>query len=167
MLSKRDARRAKPVEVPPNLPDPALPYADWADAFEITSHDDALSMTQIAERTVGSSPLWVRQLMWIRNLIVAPFGLKSGNANKLSAGIKTVGIFPILSEAPNRLVLGLDDKHLNFRLVISREHDGSHQRIRATTLVQRHSLFGKVYIALITPFHRAIVASSLKSLGHS
>lgn len=160
--SNRDSSKA--TKVPPTLPDPALPDADWADAFEIMTQDTSLSMMDIAQRTIGTVPAWARHLMRLRNLVVAPFGLKTDDADDVSPTGKRVAIFPVLEEAPDRLVLGLDDRHLDFRIVLSREIEQQSQRIRTTTLVQRHNAFGKLYITLITPFHRMIVSATLNQL---
>lgn len=155
---------SRATEVAPTLPDPALPNADWADAFEIIAQETSLSMMEIAERTIGTIPAWARHLMRLRNVVVAPFGLKTDEADDVSLKGRRVAIFPVLEEAPDRIVLGLDDKHLDFRIVLSRNTDLSNQRIRTTTLVQRHNAFGKLYIALITPFHRMIVSATLNQL---
>lgn len=156
---------SRPAEVSPALPDPALPDADWADAFEVVTQNTSLSIMEIAERTVGTTPAWSIHLMQLRNLVVAPFGLKTEEKNGVSITGKRVGIFPVLEKAPDRLVLGMDDKHLDFRIVLSREIEQTNQRIRATTLVLRHNAFGKLYITLITPFHRMIVSATLNQLA--
>jgi len=59
--------------------------------------------------------------------------------------------------------LGLDDRHLDFRIIVDRREVNSGFRLRATTLVERHNVFGRLYIAVITPFHRLIVQSVMKN----
>jgi hypothetical protein len=76
-----------------------------------------------------------------------------------------IDIFPILDENADSIVLGLDDVHLNFRIVVERTVREADDRLRVTTLVQRHNLFGRMYIAVITPFHKAIVAAVMKQAG--
>ena len=53
--------------------------------------------------------------MSLRNTLVAPFGLKTSGA---SAAREMIGIFPIVSQTPDRLVAGFNDSHLDFRVVV-------------------------------------------------
>lgn len=160
-----DFSPGEPVEVTPRLPDAALPEADWADAFEITTRRHFASMREIAQATVGSMPSWSRRLLKIRNIVVRPFGLKPDGITDAPDRDGRIDIFPILDESPDRIVLGLDDAHLNFRIVIERNVMETGGQIRVTTLVQRHNLFGRLYIAVITPFHKAIAAASIRQAG--
>lgn len=154
-----------PVEVAPRLPDTALPEADWADAFEITTRRRFASMREVAQATVGSMPSWSRWLLKARNIVVRPFGLKPDGTTDAPDRNARIDIFPILDETTDRIVLGLDDAHLNFRIVIERYSLEAGGQIRVTTLVQRHNLFGRMYIAVITPFHKAIAAASIRQAG--
>lgn len=151
-----------PIEVQPRLPDPVLPNADWADAFEITTPRTFATMKALAEQTVGAMPRWAEYLLWLRNSVVAPFGLKSDGKQDATADTNIVGIFPILEETEDRIVLGLNDRHLDFRILIEQAQQDKGTRIRTTTLVQRHNAFGKLYIAVVFPFHKAIVAAVVK-----
>ena len=71
----------------------------------------------------------------------------------------------MVSESPERLVAGLNDSHLDFRLVVDVAGAAGSQSVTATTLVLTHNLLGRVYLALIMPFHRLIVRSMLRRLG--
>ena len=46
-----------------------------------------------------------------------------------------IGIFPIVSEQPERLVAGFNDKHLDFRIVVDVATSGDARQVTATTLV--------------------------------
>jgi len=162
-LPGTDISRA--VEVAPRLPDPAMPDADWADTFELTSQQSFGDIRELARETVGSMPPWARALLTIRNLIVRPLGLKPDGMNDAVNAAEMIDIFPIISQTSERIVLGLDDSHLDFRIVLERNHHLSGNRVRLTTLVRRHNLFGRLYIAAITPFHKAIVRASLSQTG--
>ena len=149
-------------EVQVDLPNPVLPGADWADAYEIMLVGTCPSAIDAARKTIGRMPAWVRRLMAVRNALARIVGLKTGPEPGIGAAAK-IGMFPILAESPERVVLGLDDWHLDFRLVVDVEGDGDHAtRIRATTLVRRKNLFGRVYIGVVTPFHRLIVPAALR-----
>jgi hypothetical protein len=149
-------------EVSPVLPDPALPKADWADAFEIEVPGRRLSAMDASRVTLGRVPAWARRLLSLRNGLARLAGLKTGPSRQ-AAKDGAIGMFPILFESPQRVVLGLDDWHLDFRIVVEVEADGgTGTRLRTTTLVRRKNLFGRLYIGLVTPFHRLIVPATLR-----
>jgi len=151
-----------PVEVEPRLPNAALPGTDWADAYEMITRRRFADMREVAHATVGSMPPWSRLLLKVRNVIVHPFGLKPDGMADAPDSAARVDIFPILDERVDSTVLGLDDVHLNFRIVIERTPLTAGDQIRITTLVQRHNLFGRMYIAAITPFHKAIARAPIQ-----
>ena len=76
-----------------------------------------------------------------------------------------IGMFPVLSETPDRLVAGFDDKHLDFRVVVDVATSGHGQDVTATTLVKTHNLLGRVYLAIILPFHRLIVPVMMRQVA--
>jgi len=156
----------KPHRVSAVLPDDRLPRADWADRYEIDVPGGCLTPIQAAGRTLGHAPSWVRRLLALRNRIVSLFGLKGA---EMRMGEKNaVGVFPVLSQGDKEAVLGFDDSHLDFRIVVDvRPNGSSGQTVGVTTLVFRKNLFGRVYIAAITPFHRLIVRTLLSGLARS
>jgi hypothetical protein len=89
-----------------------------------------------------------------------PFGLKTGR----EAGDRRewIGIFPVETMTPDRIVLGFDDKHLDFRVVIDVAPRGDGCEVTATTLVREHNFLGRLYLTTILPFHRAIVPALLR-----
>jgi hypothetical protein len=141
-----------------------LAGAQFSDAYSVAVEGSTLSARQAAEVMLGRQARWVGALMALRNFLVAPFGLKTPPAvRRASAG--AVGIFPVLSETPKRLVAGLNDRHLDFRFVVDVELSGRSQSITATTLVLTHNWLGKTYLAIILPFHRLIVRSMLRHVA--
>jgi hypothetical protein len=75
---------------------------------------------------------------------------------------RRIGFFPVVSETPNRIVLGFDDWHLDFRVVVDVSAlADDRQQVTATTLVRTHNRAGRVYLAAIMPFHRVIVRTLL------
>lgn len=144
------------------LPHPALPEADWADSFTITTSQTGITPDIAARKIMASRPGWVVRLMQLRDAIMRPFGLKSGINDPENADI--IGIFPVMARAENSITLGLDDRHLDFRLVIEIEEIADNQtKIHATTAVKRHNIFGRAYLATITPFHNRIVPAMLNA----
>jgi hypothetical protein len=111
----------------------------------------------------GHAPRWMRLLLTLRNRIVALFGLKSAELG-IDEGT-TIGAFPVVSARDDQVVLGFDDSHLNFRIVLDVSAAGSQTRkLAVTTLVDRHNLFGRMYIFVITPFHKLIVRTMLSRM---
>jgi hypothetical protein len=143
--------------------DELLVGAQFIDAYDVTVEDPILDARRAAERTLGSSPAWIKSLLAVRNLVIAPFGLKTGDQKKTGAS-DVIGIFPVVTESPDRLLLGFDDKHLDFRVVVDVASAGSHCRVTVTTLVRTHNLLGRVYLAAVLPFHRIVVRSMLRQI---
>jgi hypothetical protein len=143
-----------------------LAGAQFADAFRITIDGPTIDARTAAERMFGHSPRWVEALLTLRNALVAPFGLKSSGASeKTKLGL--IGIFPVVSETPERLVAGFNDRHLDFRVLIDAASSGASQQVTTTTLVLTHNRLGRAYLALIMPFHRMVVRTMLRQVAQS
>jgi hypothetical protein len=138
-----------------------LAGAQFADAFCITVDGHALNARQASERMMTRGPRWIERLMALRNALVAPFGLKEARAG----GSDSIGIFPVVSETPARLVAGFNDKHLDFRVVVDVVASGLGQRVTATTLVLTHNWLGRTYLAIILPFHRLVARTMLRQVA--
>lgn len=152
-------------EVAPSVDTAAwLAGAQFADAFRIAVEGPPLDARSAAQRMMGRSPRWMEILVSLRNALVAPFGLKTSGAGETSAG-GLIGIFPVVSETPQRLVAGFDDHHLDFRVVVDVAASGSGQQVTATTLVRTHNRLGRIYLAIILPFHRLVVRSLLRQVA--
>jgi hypothetical protein len=75
-----------------------------------------------------------------------------------------IGMFPVLSETPDRVIAGFNDKHLDFRVVVDVATFPDTQQVTATTLVLTHNLLGRAYLAIIMPFHRLIVPAMMRQI---
>jgi hypothetical protein len=139
-----------------------LAGAQFADAYTLTVEDPALDARGAAERMFNTLPRWISGLMAVRNFVVALFGLKTSTPRKTARDV--VGFFPVISQSPDRLVAGFDDKHLDFRVVVDVVPAGEVRRVTTTTLVRRHNLSGRLYLAVVLPFHRIIVPSMMRQL---
>jgi Protein of unknown function (DUF2867) len=155
----------KPVEV--SVPDASgiLPGAQFADAYALSVSGQSLTALAATQLAFGDAPGWINKLLRLRNALVSPFGLKAGEKNS-KPFVEKIGIFPVLNEAPHRIVLGLDDKHLDFRLLVDVNDAGEEmQTVTASTLVRTHNAFGRIYLAIVKPFHRIIVPAMLAKVG--
>ena len=113
---------------------------------------------------ITRQPRWAEALLTLRNILVKPFGLKTSGASRTTPR-EMIGIFPIVSETPDRLVAGFNDSHLDFRFVVDVATSGDRQQVTATTLVLTHNWLGRTYLALILPFHRLIVRAMLRRVA--
>lgn len=134
-----------------------------ADAFAIRLPAGTSSNPDLLARFILScQPSWIGWLTKVRDTIVACFGLKT--AKHLASLANRVGVFKVYSTNQNEIVLGEDDKHLDFRISVlcSREIDSesSHQLV-VSTVVQCHNRLGRAYLFVIAPFHRLVVKASL------
>ena len=134
-----------------------LPEADFADAFSLVVDDPGLDAVAAAHRAMDRPPGWIASLMGLRDFLVRPLGLRTRH-DKASMRVERIGAFPVLSQTPQRVVMGLDDRHLDFRLAVDvAVLDARRRQVTATTLVRTHNLLGRAYLTLVLPFHRRIV----------
>jgi hypothetical protein len=148
-------------EIKPTLDtDALLAGAQFADAFGLEVDGHTLDARQATERMVGRAPRWIDALVTVRNILVAPFGLKTSGASA-TVPRDMIGIFPVISQTPERLIAGFNDRHLDFRVVVEVAPHGAGQQVTATTLVKTHNRLGRTYLAIILPFHRLVVRSML------
>jgi hypothetical protein len=147
---------------------PLLSGAQFIDAFRVDLEGHTVDARNAAERMMGRSPAWIEALLTLRHVLVAPFGLKTSGKSEHPPR-ETIGLFPILTQTPERLVAGFNDKHLDFRVVVDVAASGTDaeagQQVTATTLVKTHNLFGRAYLAIILPFHRLIVPAMLRKVA--
>ncbi len=154
-------------------PPPDSLIADWyprsqlLDSYAIDmSSAPAGSMRQLATLAFGDPPAWFRALLAIRDAAMRPLGVKS--SRQLREGgpaAARVDFFPILAECGNEIVLGENDRHLDFRMSLLRIPAGSHTTVVATTAVHIHNGLGRTYIAVIRPFHHLVVRRSMARLA--
>ncbi|WP_426176977.1 DUF2867 domain-containing protein [Massilia sp. TWR1-2-2] len=138
-----------------------------ADAFAIRLPPGASSDPDLLARFIFShQPSWVRNLTGIRDIIVARFGLKTArHLATLASGAKAdrVGIFKVYSTSETEIVLGEDDKHLDFRVsVLCSRGAADGRQLTISTVVHCHNLLGRAYLLVIAPFHRLVVKASLR-----
>ena len=136
-----------------DLPENSLlhDYIQAGDFMDCYSCASDLSVDEIAARAL-KFPVWVEKLMALRNFIVAPLGLKTSLTD-----VEMLGPFPVVTRTKTEIILGIDDKHLDFRL--SFMTDGT--RAYGATWVRRNNWLGRVYLAVIMPFHILIVRQAI------
>lgn len=147
----------------------AYPSVNLADAFAIGLPAGACGDPDVLARFLfAQQPAWVGGLMQVRDLLVAGFGLKTGkHLASLASGAQAqrVGIFKVYSVSETEIILGEDDKHLDFRVSVwcaGAALPQASRQLVVSTVVHCHNRLGRAYIFLIAPFHRAVVKASLR-----
>lgn len=147
---------------------------DYIDSFGgiIEDKDNNIGIDEIAEAFVKPLPRWADVLMAMRNRIVALVGLKRSKksygkirSEQFVPG-KKVGFFNVYNRTTNELILGEDDKHLNFRVSLFLDHpedDLSRKIVAVTTVVTFNNWMGSVYFFFVKPFHKLIVPAMLRN----
>ncbi|MBX3658026.1 MAG: DUF2867 domain-containing protein [Ramlibacter sp.] len=145
------------------------PTTDLADAFSIPLPPGATADPERLARFIFAQQApWVSGLMKMRDALVSPFGLKTAKqltAQPEGAASPRVGIFRIYGKTADEILLGEDDRHLDFRVSVHVSEARSPAPVRqltVSTVVHCHNALGRSYILLIAPFHRRVVQSMLE-----
>jgi hypothetical protein len=107
-------------------------------------------------------PLWMKLLLIVRNKVASLAGLDAPTASDIlhieikeryAIGDK-IGVWPIFSLSENEIGAARNNKHMDFRLSVLKEHDGDKASVVVSTICTVHNLFGKVYLLFVVPFHK-------------
>ena len=143
--------------------------ASFADAFAVRLPSGTSGDPDVLWRFVmAHQPAWIGWLTDVRDTIVARVGLKTARqlaALPDEARGDRIAFFKVYGRSESEIVLGEDDRHLDFRLSVLRSPDESPTRggqLTVSTVVHCHNLLGRAYIGAIAPFHRLVVKASLR-----
>ena len=143
------------VETPAGLLRAAgLPRVDFTDTFAMRLPAGSSRDVEHWHRALltAGSPAWVAALMAVRNRLAQGMGL-------ITAGRPgNTSLFTPLMRVGDTLVVGADDRHLDFRGVLRIVGDD----LQCATVVQEHNATGRAYFAVVKPFHRRIVPALLR-----
>jgi len=170
---------AKPYACEPptgSLISPLLPGAYFHDANAIAAVGPQRTALDHFLQALRHTPRWVDTLMVLRNRVVSLLGLKDlGALSRLDpakpasayAVGERVGIFTLIKNTPDEVLLGDQDKHLDVTLSVHRAVDpaAGAATVTVTTVVHVHNLLGKIYMLPVTPMHRIIGPAVLKAIG--
>jgi hypothetical protein len=151
----------------------------YLDSFQRDFFDrgNFVSISEIGRLFFSSVPDWVEYLFKIRNKIVSLWGLKTSNSlkdrqNRLDnfkfEPKEQFGLFKVFSKTNNEVILGEDDKHLNFRVSLfidKQTNDSDTKRLTISTSVCFKNCIGKLYFFVVKPFHKIIVLPCSKELS--
>jgi hypothetical protein len=150
------------------------PAPHLADAYAVAlAHDTIGDPERLARFLFAQQPAWIGRLMTLRDALVAGLGLKTARQLKAldtGGGSRRVGIFKIYETTPNEVILGEDDRHLDFRVSVlyrpQANGTAAVPQLVVSTVVCCHNRLGRNYIKLIAPFHRRVVQAGLRRASH-
>ena len=111
-------------------------------------------------------PAWLKFLFRLRDLLVRPFGLKTGEGpsrEKLEEALnngESCGFMSVAERTADETIVALDDKHLVAYMSVYIEGG----QVFASTVVRYHNKLGVVYFNLIRPFHVLVVKNLFKQM---
>jgi hypothetical protein len=130
-----------------------LARVDYADAYALALPPGApRDPEQVAEAVFHRPPAWVLAAMGLRNAIVAPLGLKAPRSTRRG--------FPMLDRDEHEVLLGLDDRHLDFRVSVRVEGDTA----VVATRVQLNGALGRAYFTPVRLVHPIVVKTMMRRL---
>ncbi|MGE4327721.1 MAG: DUF2867 domain-containing protein [Pseudodonghicola sp.] len=129
---------------------PRVAPGDFLDTYSIATPLSARQALELALR----SPNWARSLLKLRDTLVSPLGLKTASSGGRPG-------FPVEYETEDEVLVGMDDRHLDFRITVLK-HDGI---VHIATWVHRNNALGRVYLALVMPFHKLILQIAIKRIA--
>ena len=143
---------------------PLYAKAGFADAFAIDLPSNATGDAErLAAHVLMGQPRWIGWLIALRDTLVAGFGLKTSSQLRDDASTDRIDFFRVYHRRRHEIILGEDDRHLDFRLSVLVEESALCRRL----VVTFNHLGGRAYIVGIAPFHRLIVKSSLRRAERS
>jgi hypothetical protein len=145
-------------------------HVDYADAYRVRLPAGApRDIDTLTYSALGVAPSWIRTLMALRNIIVRVVGLKTTPRNRgdltrtpLQPGA-ALGIFRVFARSADEILLGENDRHLDFRVSVLRQSDGTTDWVIVSTVVHFNNWLGRAYFLPVRPLHRLIVSAMLRS----
>jgi len=150
---------------------------DYVDSFEgkLANYNRNIDISEIGRAFFTSGPKWGKKMFAFRNKAMGIFGLKTGSENetkqterdfKCEVG-ERAGLFKVFDKNSNEIVLGEDDKHLDFRVSLLIDRSKKHPEenlLTISTTVKYHNWLGVLYFLPVRPFHKLIVPAMLKNI---
>lgn len=144
----------------------------FADFYMVKlANDPRCTVDYLGRISLSYMPFFVRILLKIRDLLVFPFGLKTGDAHSLPALLyfekgSVLVYFHVLKRSEEIIVLEEKDKHLNFRVLLRVDKDEIAGEIcfRMSTIIHFNNIWGQLYFMPVKPFHQIIMRAAFKKL---
>lgn len=142
---------------------------DYKDSFCYPLQRNDVETWELVAAFFMSVPKWVDSLMWLRNRLVSLFGLKGGGIDP--AQLKPpylegqqIGVFKILMLSENEVVLGEEDRHLDFKTSLLIRQDADNELV-ISNIVRLNNVLGKFYFSIVKHVHQLIVLMIIKRMA--
>ena len=142
--------------------------SSFRDALAISRNNMTLTPSETQHGIFSHMPNWVNNMMKLRNQIVKLFGFEVGQASlapksaELDVG-EQAGFMTVSEKYSDEIICAAEDKHMQFYLSV--KLDAEH--IIVSTLVNKKTFIGKMYVNAILPFHyviaRAVINNARKA----
>lgn len=152
------------------------PGATFVDCRRTLANDTERSAMRHLLNLMSQTPPWIDRLMNLRNRVVQLFGLKDlGRLTRIDLSRPDadyqpgdrVGIFTLISQSPDEVLVVDRDKHLDVHLSLNRQPVNAEglRPIVLSTVVHPHNRLGRLYMLPVAPFHRLIAPMTLARLN--
>lgn len=150
-----------------------LPVVDFCDAYQARLTANEMTVQDAYMAVFAHAPGWVDGLMQLRGKVANALGLQhvmndelkqmanSGQPANFRVG-QRLGLFTVRAISADEMIVGDDDKHLNFRISVYRASSQGVATLTVATAVQIHNTMGQLYMVAVKPFHRLIARSMLQ-----
>jgi hypothetical protein len=146
----------------------------YVDRFDVSLPVGGFSTDYVTALLFTSMPNWAHALFSLRNRLGTLVGLKPGDLAMdtviprdvyYPVGDKAV-FFTVSHRTDEEIVMAESDRHLDFRASVrcTRRRD-SELSVAVTTVVSFNNVWGRLYFALIKPFHKMILKSLLRAVA--
>jgi Protein of unknown function (DUF2867) len=145
-------------------------FTDHADAFRAAADPVRFPDVDAFARAFleGKPPAWIDAAMRARDAIVGTlFGLKTSAADDAQASRALVpgtrhGIFRLFERTATEILLGEDDRHLDFRVSVLHERVGDEAFVTVSTIVRFNNAWGRAYFLPVRPVHGRVVPAMMR-----
>jgi Protein of unknown function (DUF2867) len=136
--------------------------AYFSDAYRAPLKSPPAGVTDIFFSIFGHPPNCIKHALLLRNRIAKRFGLDVPSdalilepewRERYHVG-ETIGPWPIFIIDDTELIVGRNNRHLDFRLSIFRERGINQSSVVISTVCVTRHWSGKVYLFFVVPFHR-------------
>ena len=150
-----------------DVPRPSVLDRHWVeaayfrDAYRAPLRDRHARLVDIFFALFAHLPWWMKLILIARNQLASWCGLSIPKASDVlhvqvessyCVGDK-IGLWPIFSQTETELVVGRDNKHLDFRLSVLKLTDEVNASVVVSTVCSVHNAYGRVYLFFVVPFH--------------
>ena len=135
--------------------------ATFCDSYRAPLSTPDQDIIAIFAAIFGHKPLGVKLALVARNAVAGLIGLDVPTVAQVMrdeirgpyAVGDLIGPWPIFALNADEIVAGRDNTHMDFRLSVLRGERGA--CVQVTTICHTHNAFGRLYMRVIEPFHRA------------